>query len=175
MRLSEDEFSMCLGQPAAKFFAYKLGELHAEGALAELRRQSVFDAEHIKPFPGVIEFLEKLRIHGKNIAVWTSRDQSSANLVLEKTGIGPLIDHCVSGCCVSKHKPDPEGLQKIAGLFECDVSELVMVGDHDYDVKAAAAVGAYGIRASWHDFEPTEKCAYACEVAFNVASLSERV
>jgi phosphoglycolate phosphatase-like HAD superfamily hydrolase len=33
-----------------------------------------------------------------------------------------------------------------------------MVGDHDYDIQAAKAIGAMAIRASWHRFGPPEFC-----------------
>lgn len=173
--LSEDEVSACLGQPAAKFFRYKLGNELAEEALAELGIQSLVDAEHIKPFPGVFALLQNLKSEGKQVAVWTSRDLNSANLVLGKTGLNAFIDHCVSGCCVSTLKPDPEGLWKIARLFSCNVSDLVVVGDHEYDVQAAKAVGAYGIRACWHGFDPPTHCAYARELFRDVPSLSRRL
>jgi len=173
--LSEDEVSVCLGQPAAKFFQYTLGDKLAEEALNELGTQSIADAEHIKPFPGVLSLLKNLKSQSKKIAVWTSRDLNSANLVLEKTGLNTYIDHCVSGCCVSVHKPNPEGLSKIAQFFSCEVSDMVVVGDHEYDVQAAKAAGAYGIRACWHGFDPPANCAYAQEVFRDVPSLSRRL
>ena len=56
----------------------------------------------------------------------------------------------ISGDCVTRHKPHPEGLERLQKHFGCRASEIVMIGDHDYDMAAATAFGAFAVRASWH-------------------------
>lgn len=173
--LDDEETSECLGQPAAKFFTAKLGNDLTAQALDELRVQSILDAERIQPFTGILRLLEKLKAQKKMVAVWTSRDRNSANLVLKNTGIAPFVDFVVSGCCVSKHKPDSEGLDRIAKHFGCNASDLVVVGDHEFDVRAARTSGAYGIRACWHGFDKPESCNFAHELALDVFTVDRHI
>lgn len=174
-QLSEEDTIECLGQNAGKFFTAKLGSDGAAAALEELRIQSKLDAEQIQPFAGTHQLLADLKAQNKKVAVWTSRDLDSATLVLKNTGLASFVDFLVSGCCVLKHKPDSEGLEKIAGRFGCNISELVVVGDHEFDVRAARMSGAYGIRACWHQFYTPEHCNFAHELAFNVAAVARHL
>ena len=67
----------------------------------------------------------------------------------------------MSGSCVSICKPNPEGLLKIAEHFEIETSDIVMVGDHDNDVKAAKNCGAQAVRVYWYN----PKLELACQLA----------
>lgn len=172
--LTEEDIKLCFGQPADKFLASKLSPSEVRAALTVLRDQSVADSREIEAFAGIKDLLLHLQQSGKKIAVWTSRDGASADMVLKNTGLGQYIDFCVTGTCVTQHKPDPEGLHMIATKFSCELSDLIVVGDHDFDVKAAKSTGAYAVRASWHRFDPPLTCTYADELFMNVVGLLER-
>jgi phosphoglycolate phosphatase len=173
--VSDDELRLSLGLPAPKFFKMKLGDDLAEEALRELRSRSVGDSERIRAFPGILELLHQLKSSGKKIAIWTSRDLDSSRLVTAHAGIDPYIDFRVTGCCVKNHKPEVDGLLKIAEYFSCDLTDMVMVGDHEFDVRAARSAGAYGIRANWHQYHPPVSCSYAHTMIDNVTALQRIV
>ena len=173
--LNEDELPHCLGLPASKFFEKALGKHLAVEALRELKTLSMSAIPKIKIFSGISSLLSSLRNEDKKIALWTSRDQFTTNLVLESTGLLKYFDFIVSGCCVESHKPNPEGLTKIATYFSCEPSDIIVIGDHEFDVQAAKAVNAYGIRACWHNFMAPVACEYARELCNDISSLSQRL
>ena len=161
-----------LGTPALTFLAKYLGEPIASSALTRLRQQSLIDSQQIRPFPGILVHLEQLKANGCQIAVWTSRDRQTTDLVLKYSGLAPFMDTVVTACCVKRHKPHPDGMQKILDFFKCAPVNVTMVGDHDVDVQAAKATGVRGLRASWHRHLPKSQCGIADGVVTDVAHLS---
>ncbi len=127
-------------------------------AMERLRTQSDLDAVEIKPFPGVIPFLDHLRSQGMPMAIWTNRDFRSANLILEHSGLRGYFQEFVSGSCVKAKKPNPEGLLKILDSLGCEAHRVTMVGDHEHDVWGAKTLSARSVRASWHSYWEIEKC-----------------
>jgi HAD superfamily hydrolase (TIGR01509 family) len=149
---------LALGLPARKFFTEKLPP-HVQGpAFDFLVQQSIIELPHIPVFDGMQDLLRDLRKRGCRVALWTSRDKASTEALLTLRGIHDHFDLKVTYDCISRHKPDPEGLIHIAGKFGCDVRELVMVGDHDVDVQAAHSAGSKPIRANWHGLTPGFVC-----------------
>lgn len=148
--LTSAQLATSLGQTALKFFEAHLGKERAEKAITLLKRRNDEDSQKIRAFSGVEEVLRQISSMGKKIAVWTSRDLASASLVLRLTKLDRFVDFLVSGSCTEHHKPHPEGLLKISDLFCCSPSELLVIGDHDFDIEAAKKIGATSVRANWH-------------------------
>ena len=167
------EVARCLGLPAHTFLIEKLGETEAKVALLELKEQSVEDTKEIRPFAGITELLKSLKAKDRSIAVWTSREFHSANAVLSSAGLSEYVDTLVSSTCVENHKPHFEGLERISLEFGSKNHEMVMVGDHDFDMIAARNFGAYGLRASWHAYDPKVECQIAREVHLNVENITK--
>lgn len=143
------------------FFEQHLGSRSVNTALSRLQFLSNRDAQRIQPFSGLITALHDLADQGSRIAVWTNRDRESASLILEASGLDRFAEVFISGTCVSRRKPDPEGLLTIIDRFGCDPSTVTMVGDHEHDVTAAKQVGARAVRASWHGYWTMEPCEHA--------------
>ena len=147
-----------LTQPLPEFFAKHLGLEAVPQAMSAIHEKSVRDATEIRTFPGVKDALRGLRESGSRIAVWTSRDLISAQLILNHSGLDPYVELCVSGSCTQERKPHPEGLLRIVDHFECRPEAVTMTGDHEYDVIAAKKIGARAVRASWHGAWDIELC-----------------
>jgi phosphoglycolate phosphatase-like HAD superfamily hydrolase len=174
--LDRDEIIRSLGLPAHRFLEEKLGMADAKIALKELKERSVEDTKNIRAFEGIKDLLAVLKSSKKQIAVWTSREPQSAKALLHSCGLEPYISQLVAASCVSEHKPHIEGLTKIASYFGVsDPSRFVMVGDHDFDMMAARTFGAYGIRASWHSYDPKLICDYANVVETSPRDLRARL
>ena len=174
--LEKDEITRSLGLPAHRFLEEKLGVLDAKIALKELKERSVEDTRNIKPFDGIASLLTQLKSTEKKLAVWTSRESQSAQAILHSSGLEPYFSLLVAASCVAEHKPHTEGLKKISEHFGVsDPSTMVMVGDHDFDMLAAKKFGAYGIRASWHRYEPKLECEYAHIVETSPRNLLARI
>lgn len=152
------------------FLEKKVGAKHLSSTLAMLGDRFRGDDTRARPFAGADSVLKLLKGQNALIAIWTAREMSGTIPVLDYTGLAPYFSHIVTGTCVSECKPSPEGLLKIAEKFQVPPSELIMVGDHDNDMRAAKACGAKGFRASWHKSR-SESCTISHEIFHQVSDL----
>lgn len=166
--VTEEQLHQALGSTMPEFFTQHLGAAAAPPSLEKLRRLSVDYAADVKTFAGIETCLEELRSRGREIAVWTARDRESTDSVLQATGLSRFASHVVTGNCVAKAKPDPEGARKVLGHFRRGGDETVMIGDHHHDVNGARAAGLTSVRASWNPYWRGERCEIAHHQFFDV-------
>jgi len=173
-KVFSDELRLAsLTESLPAFFEKHLGTEAARPALEKLQRQSNLDAAKIQPFAGTMPFIRALKESGSKIAVWTSRENESAKLILEQTGLSELAEIYVTGTCTVQRKPHLEGLLKIREHFKCELDEITMVGDHEHDMMAAKNAGARAVRASWHSYWPVEKCTHADYQFYHVSDFQQ--
>jgi phosphoglycolate phosphatase/pyrophosphatase PpaX len=175
LQLTEAEKALAAGLSARKFLSTRLSAEATAEALQFMNQQSAIDIDHIPMFDGLACLLKTLAERGKRLAAWTSRDHGSAMLLLRRHQIEKYFEVVVTGDCIENHKPDPEGLERIASHFGCDVTELVMIGDHDVDIAAAQSAGALAIRANWHGFKNGQSCQLGAVTIHSVKDLSENL
>lgn len=175
LELSSAEKALAAGLSAKKFLSTKLSPDALAEALHFMNQQSTLDLEHISMFEGLSCLLQTLKERGKRLAAWTSRDYGSAKLLLRKHDLEKNFEIIITGDCIDNHKPDPEGLHLIATYFDCSVSELVMIGDHDVDIAAAKSAGALPIRANWHGFNAGQECHLGAVTIHSVKDLSDKL
>lgn len=89
--------------------------------------------------PGAIETLKMLREKGILTAVGSA--SKNAPLILEKTGMLPLIDKISCGIDVTKSKPDPEVFLVAASKLELEPKDCLVVEDAKAGIEAAKAGG----------------------------------
>lgn len=89
--------------------------------------------------PGAYDTLEMLKDRGILTAVGSA--SKNAPLILEKTGILPLIDKISCGLDVTKSKPDPEVFLVAASKLELSPENCLVVEDAKAGVEAAEAGG----------------------------------
>lgn len=150
-----------LSEHPAKFLARYLNPDLLPIALDALLELSRSDAKVIETYDEILDSLTHLKDNGAQIAIWTNRPLESAKIIIDSSGLAPLIDIHLSGECVKNPKPDSEGLYQIAKFFKCEPAEIIMVGDHEHDMLAAKNAGASAIRASWHGHWQEDSCALA--------------
>ncbi len=172
MVLTDEEKALASGLSAKAFLAPRLDESAMNSALDYLKEQSAIDLHHIPVFDGFYGVLETLKLQGRKVAVWTSRDRSSALTLLSRNQLDKFFDVVVAADCVKKHKPDPEGLFAIAEQLGGATADMVMIGDHDVDVMAARAAGVAVIRANWHGYRQGENCRFGALTAHSVNDLT---
>jgi phosphoglycolate phosphatase len=102
---------------------------------------------HTKPYPGMIEALETLRTAGHRMAVCTNKPEAPAREILATLDLLQYFDVVVGGDSTPFRKPHPGHLAAVLELM--GVSDAVMVGDHDNDMKAAAGLELPSIFAAW--------------------------
>lgn len=159
--ITEAEKKSVVAQAPHDFLKVHFGADRVDELMKTVHVQGLKDAESISAYPGAADLLKTLKKSGRDVAVFTNRDRESSSEILKHSGLGSLIDHLVTGSCVSTKKPDPEGLHQLHKKFKGSPESFVMVGDHDCDMQAAQSFGAFGIRASWHSYWEDPKCRLA--------------
>ena len=101
-------------------------------------------------FPGVKEFLIKLRSQEYRLGIATSKPTYLAKMVIQNSSLKDLFD-VVQGTENFAPKPDPTCIRKAMALLKA--SDAIMVGDRVEDIQAASAAGipSIGIAHSFHD------------------------
>ena len=89
--------------------------------------------------PGAFDTLKMLRDRGILTAVGSA--SKNAPLILEKTGLLPLIDKISCGLDVTKSKPDPEVFLVAASKLELTPENCLVVEDAKAGIDAAKAGG----------------------------------
>ncbi len=110
-----------------------LSRERAEGVVAGMRR--------LDPHPDVIPALESLRDAGFRTATLTNGSTEVATKQLDHAGLSALLDESMTVDEVRKFKPAREVYETAALRFGVDISRMLMVAAHDWDVAGAAAAG----------------------------------
>jgi len=104
--------------------------------------------------PGAVDLLRALHARGCALGLLTRNDHALARVTLAEIGVADLFeDAAILGRDEATPKPDPAGLRLHAARWAVPPGELVMVGDHGYDLQAGRAAGAttvfVGARNEW--------------------------
>jgi putative hydrolase of the HAD superfamily len=116
-------------------------ELAAPGLELGPVRAAMLQALRFHPFPDAEPLLRELRRRGVQTVVASNWD-SSLPEVLERAGLGALLDGVVSSAEVGRAKPDPELFERALALVGARPGESAYVGDSlEHDVRGAEAAG----------------------------------
>ena len=96
---------------------------------------------HLKPLPGVMEWVGRLRQQGWRQAVASSAPRKNIEVVLEVIGMAGFFDALVSAEDVTAGKPDPQVFQKGAERLGMPASRCIVVEDAVPGVEAARRAG----------------------------------
>jgi len=90
--------------------------------------------------------LATMRARGVGTAIVSTKYRYRIESILEHVGLAGAVDVIVGGEDVSRHKPDPEGLQRALAGLGLDSAQALYVGDHPVDGLAAAGAGVRFVR-----------------------------
>jgi pyrophosphatase PpaX len=138
--ISEEELRNRLGGPPDRLFAEMMSAVDSSDALQRLHAYSVENWKLMQPFEGMADMLDELRSQVP-VAIWTGRDRTSTELVLNEHSIAKKVHPVVCGDDLTSHKPDPAGLAEVLRRLRITPVEAIFVGDADVDVMAGAALG----------------------------------
>jgi len=134
-----------------------LEEDSTEGKRIEKRRKEIFQREllpTLRPFRETRALVERMRADGLTLVVASSSDRETLDGLLERAGVGDLMDAVTSSSDVDASKPDPDVVHAAIRKSGHPAAALVMVGDTPYDVAAATQAGVplIALRSGgWHD------------------------
>jgi phosphoglycolate phosphatase len=90
--------------------------------------------------------LATMRARGVATAIVSTKYRYRIESILERAGLAGAVDVIVGGEDVTRHKPDPEGLQRALGGLGVECADALYVGDHPVDGHAAARAGVRFVR-----------------------------
>lgn len=110
-------------------------------ALGDRVREFYRNAGVSKPFPGVLETLEKFRGRRLKLAICTNKPYEPTMHILRGLGIRNHFAAVGGGDSYRTRKPDPGPLRAILGALGATSATTVMVGDSSNDVVTARGAG----------------------------------
>jgi pyrophosphatase PpaX len=137
-------------QPGSRAFPYAAGDRErADRLAAAFQREYERSGRLVRPFPGIVEALRRLRAAGIRMGVVTSKSRRRYQVDAERIGVLELVDAavCQEDCPV--HKPDPAPVLRALEQLAVEPEAAVMVGDTPVDLAAGAAAGAEVVGVSW--------------------------
>ncbi len=93
--------------------------------------------------PGALEFLMELQAAGIQVAIGSS--SKNAHMVVERLGIGHLVQAIADGYSVSRSKPAPDLFLHAAELLGIPAAQCIVFEDADSGVEAAKAAGMWAV------------------------------
>lgn len=150
------EIVALFGPPEEGALSAMFGEKNVAAAMDELCEfYSEHHAEMAKVHPGMEEILQFLQLRGIRLAVFTGKGKRTADITLQALNLAHYFELVVSGNDVTRHKPHPEGIQKVLEAFSLFPEQALMVGDSLGDIKASRAAGVRIATVLWdsHDHE----------------------
>ena len=144
-----EEANSMIGAGARALVERGLAAVGADLPLAEVDR--IFEnffahytahiADKSRPFPGVMEAIERFRSLGWKTAVCTNKLEGLSRQLLAELGILDRFDAVGGGDSFGVKKPDPEHLRKTIAAAGGDQTGAIMVGDSETDIATAKAAG----------------------------------
>lgn len=104
-------------------------------------RKELIQEEGLKPMPGVVNFIHRLKEKGLKLAVASSSLKEDIMENMDTFGITDCFDTFVSGSECENGKPDPEIFLRAAKALGKDPEECTVVEDSTAGVAAAKAAG----------------------------------
>ncbi len=92
-------------------------------------------------FPETVPLLRSLKARGVKTAIVTTKARFRIEGILEKYGVGELVDVIVGSDMVKNEKPHPEALELALGLMNISAWEAVYIGDNTVDARCAESAG----------------------------------
>ena len=147
------------GPPLIEKFieVYGVTEEEAEQLVVDFReRYTPVGIYESAPFPGIRDLLEKLRAAGKQLAVATSKPQSMAELLLERSGLRPCFDVVVGSDPGLNNNAKWEVVLRAMQACSAVPETTVLIGDTRYDAAGARQAGIPCVGVRWGYAAPDE-------------------
>ena len=109
-------------------------------------RFSAVREEEVKPFPGAIETLRRLRATDVRLGLLSNGQAGNQRRKIERFGLGAFLDHIQIEEEFGVGKPDERAFRHALEALSVGPTEAWMVGDNlEHDIGGAQRVGIYGV------------------------------
>jgi beta-phosphoglucomutase len=172
LNITEEEHKTYLGKSSEQMWkevVAKHGLEETAEELAELNSTEIIkyfsSLAEIELMPGIADILEKMRGWGIPMAVASSSDPETIELMLTKTGLKNYFQHMVSCETVGKSKPNPDIYLYTAQLLSVSPGECLVVEDSGNGIKAAKAAQMKCVE--YRGVNTTDKAHYLADESIN--------
>lgn len=143
--VTDYQIKLTIGKPLEASFSLLTG-ITDPGKLEMLRQQYTREADTYMTantflYPGTLPVLEELRARGIQTGIISTKYRYRILEFLESQGIAGLFDLIIGGEDVTRHKPDPEGLELAIRTLAVPHEQALYVGDSTADAGTAAQAG----------------------------------
>lgn len=149
---SEEAMRSTIGLPL-RLALQKLGNLSDDDAdkATDTYRElfPIFEVNYINVFPQVIDTLNALREKGLRMAIVTSRDLMSLELVADKRGLTPYFETRVTGIDGFRPKPAPDMVIALLNRTLLNPEDVLVVGDTTFDIEMGNSAGCRTIAVTY--------------------------
>lgn len=129
------------------------------------------DRTPMRFFPGVEARLTALHAgSGQRLAVATGKSRRGLDRIFRESDSGRWF-HASRTADETLSKPHPRMLEELLAELAVDVGEAVMVGDTEYDLEMARAIGMEHVAVTW-GVHPPERLS-ACQPGFMAGDVDE--
>jgi len=99
-------------------------------------------AEQAQAAPGAVALVRALHVAGCRLGILTRNARELAQLTLKAIGVGDMFaTDDIIGRDEAEPKPSPAGLRGFVARWQVDPAQVVMVGDHRFDLECGRAAG----------------------------------
>lgn len=154
-----DQWRQMIGLPLIDQLSVLLADRDEDFRKQVIQRLRVLTDEmsvHSWPlFPGLNSCLEAFAHGGVTMAIVSSKFKHQIVEVLEHHNLTHYFQLVIGDGDVTRHKPDPEAVEKTLAVLNCLKAETIMIGDSIYDVQMArrAQIASIGVSAGIHSAE----------------------
>ena len=135
------EVVRAVGVPSEQAYKVWIRWAEWEGRLANL----------VRPFPGILHVLERLRAAGYDLGIVTSRPRISLDATQAALDLVPRVDVVVTRDDTANGKPHPDPILHALQRLEVSPAQGIYVGDTRYDIEAGQRAGCLTVLATWGD------------------------
>ena len=148
----EEEMVATIGRPLWKAFQ-TLGNMTDDEAFqaVEVYRELFmkYEIPNIRMFSGVVSMLEQLAERGIRMAIVTSRDRHSLDLILQNNGIDKYFETVVTVNDQLTPKPAPDTVLALLERMDIKATETLVVGDTTFDIEMGNRAGCKTCAVTW--------------------------
>lgn len=144
-----DVYRQVVGHPLEECYRLLAPGVDEQALCAAHRGWQLRHLEMVKPMPGALDVLARLKADGLRLAAVTNRARPSSLASLGRAGLLSNLDLVISADDVTRQKPDAEPVLVALRALEIPPSRAVMVGDTLVDIAAGRAAGVRTVAVSF--------------------------
>ena len=148
----EDAMRATIGLPLDKALQMLAGLSDDDTRTATKTYRDIFhtyELNYINNSPHVISTLNKIKASGISMAIVTSRESTSLNLITDRRGMSSFFETSITGADGYKPKPAPDMVLALMKRMNIKNHETLVVGDTTFDIEMGNAAGCSTVAVTY--------------------------